>query len=77
MPDGATLLVNLSSGQIYETKGPGARLWSLLSEGKTVDQAASEMLDEFDVSPERLADETSHLLEQLAGAGLTVPVESR
>ncbi len=77
MPDGATLFVNLASSQIYEMNASASRLWSLLREGRTVEEVATAILDEFDVSPERLADETERLLREWAGAGLAEPVESR
>lgn len=77
MPDGATLLVNLASSQIYEMSEPGTRLWALLTQGQSVEQAAQKMLEEFEVSPERLAEETAELLRQLTAEGLAVPVEAR
>lgn len=77
MPDGATLLVNLASSQIYEMSEPGSRLWVWLTQGQSVEQAAQKMLEEFEVSPERLAEETAELLRRLTAEGLAVPVEAR
>lgn len=77
MPDGATLLVNLASSQIYEMSEPGSRLWVLLTQGQSVEAAAEKMLEEFEVSPERLAEETADLLRRLTAEGLAVPAEAR
>ena len=67
------LLVNLDSSQIFELNDSGARLWLSLSEGKTVEETAAAMLEEFDISPEKLGQETEALLGQLTAEGLAAP----
>lgn len=68
--DDEVVLVNLQTNKIYSLNPTGARFWELLAEGN--DRAAIEgrLLNEFEVTPERLSAEVDALLAALSQAGL-------
>ncbi|MCB2063017.1 MAG: PqqD family protein [Novosphingobium sp.] len=67
---GELMLLDLASGKYFGLNAVGARLWQLLEEGQNTAQAREIMLDEFDVTPERLDGDLADLIGQLVDAGL-------
>jgi coenzyme PQQ synthesis protein D (PqqD) len=63
--DGDVVLVHLQTNRIYELNRTGARLWALLNEGKSVDEAEKILTEEFAVDEETAHTETTALLEDL------------
>jgi hypothetical protein len=52
--DGRVVVLNLTTGQYYGLNEIGSRIWSLLTEGSTLNQAAKTLLTEYSVVEERL-----------------------
>ena len=67
---GELMLLDLASGKYFGLNAVGARLWQLLEEGQNTAQAREIMLDEFDVTPERLDGDLADLIGQLVDARL-------
>ena len=65
-----TVLVHLGRNEIFALNATGARLWELLSQGRTLSEAAQELMREFDVSEEQVRTEANALLARLADEGL-------
>lgn len=59
------VLFHLETDKFYELNGTAARFWELLQSGKDTTQIQQQMLDEFAVDPEGLADEVEALLRTL------------
>lgn len=64
------VILDLDTGTYFGLDPVGARVWALLSEGKTVGETREAMLDEFDVGRERLEQDMNELLDKLSGQGL-------
>jgi hypothetical protein len=64
------VLVHLHTNQIYTLNRTAARLWQLLAEGRGLDAARQELLQEFDVDEEELRAEVSKLVGELSAKGL-------
>ncbi len=47
----------------------GARIWELIDRGRSVQQIAQLLLDEFDTTPEQLEEDLLGLLDQLQELG--------
>jgi protein arginine N-methyltransferase 1 len=73
---GETVLLNLESGVYYGLDAVGTRAWNLLAEERTLTDVCSIMLEEFDVSPERLKGDLATLVKELCEKQLLVPAES-
>lgn len=52
----------------------GRRVWELLDGVRTVSDICTELAQEYDVAPERCADDVVRFLAQLQDAGLARPV---
>lgn len=74
---GETVLLNLESGVYYGLDAVGTRAWNLLAEERTLTDVCSIMLEEFDVSPEKLEGDLTALVTELCEKQLLVPAESR
>lgn len=64
-----TLLINLSTNQIYSLNATATRFWQLLTEVKEQDEIFQIMLEEFEVSEEILFKEICSLIEGLKEKG--------
>ena len=53
------VLVHLDTNQIYNLNDSAARLWELLEAGLDLDEAKQQLIQEFEVSMERLGPGTS------------------
>jgi hypothetical protein len=65
-----TVILDLASGTYFGLDPVGARIWTLLSEGKTLGKTCDAMLDEFEVERGHLEQDVADLLDKLAGQGL-------
>jgi len=65
-----TVILDLASSTYYGLDPVGARLWVLLSEGKTLGETCAALLDEYEVEPARLERDVFGLVDELAGRGL-------
>jgi uncharacterized membrane protein YheB (UPF0754 family) len=65
-----TVLLNLRTGTYFGLDVVGTRFFQLLSEAGCLSTVHRMMMDEFDVSAERLEHDLLHLSEQLATKGL-------
>jgi Coenzyme PQQ synthesis protein D (PqqD) len=62
---GEIVLVHLGTNRIYELNRTGARLWTLLDEGRTRSEAEDILAREFDIDTQSVAAETNALIEEL------------
>jgi hypothetical protein len=69
------VLVHLRTDRFYELNGTAARFWELLSTGCDSAQINRQLLEEFAVDPNQLADETKRLLMALQEQDLVTHVE--
>jgi len=60
-----TVILDLGSGTYYGLDPVGARIWQLMSEGKTLQEICDTMLDEYDVTREALERDVVELAEKL------------
>jgi hypothetical protein len=70
-----TVLVHLSTGQIYRLNHTGGRLWDLLAQGCDRVSAENQLLAEFDVEPGALHSQVTNLIETLIAMGLVEVVD--
>jgi hypothetical protein len=59
------VLFHLETDRFYELNGTAARFWELLNSGHDVARASQQILEEFIVDPDQLANETAVLLASL------------
>ena len=71
-----TVILDLASGTYFGLDPVGSRIWTLLSEGKTLGETCDAMLDEFEVERGHLERDVADLLDKLAGQGL-IKIEAR
>lgn len=67
---GELMLLDLASGKYFGLNAVGARFWQLLEEGNCPSDARDRLLEEFDVTPERLDGDLAELIGQLRENGL-------
>ncbi|HSI52905.1 MAG: PqqD family protein [Ramlibacter sp.] len=65
-----TVLLDLASGNYYGLDPVGARIWQLLSDGKTLAQACEVLLAEYDVTRAALEQDVERLVAELGAKGL-------
>ena len=64
------VLVHLRTNRIYNLNRTGAALWSLLEQGRDVDDAEAELLERFDVEAGELRADVARLVGDLEANGL-------
>lgn len=67
---GELAILDSKSGIYYGLDSVGARIWSLLGEGKCVVEIRDVLLDEYDVDGCQLETDIAHLFEDLLTKGL-------
>ena len=67
---GEAVILHLDSEQYFGLDEVGARMWQILMTSDSVSAAFDQMLDEWDVEPERLRSDLADLIEQLRENGL-------
>ena len=65
-----TVILDLASGTYFGLDPVGARIWQLLSEGSSLGQIVTTLVDEFDVSQEQLRKDVDALVALLMARGL-------
>lgn len=69
---GETVLLDLHSGVYYGLDAIGTRMWNLLMERRTLEEACGVMGGEYDVAPDVLRRDLLALLRDLLERGLVV-----
>jgi hypothetical protein len=64
------VILNLKTGVYYGLDKVGARVWTLIQEPKTLVEIRDVILDEYEVEPERCANDLQVLLQDMAAKGL-------
>jgi hypothetical protein len=65
-----TVILDLESGTYFGLDPVGARIWQLLSEGKTLADTCGAIQDEFEVGAAEAEKDLLALVEDLAAQGL-------
>lgn len=65
-----TVILDLASGNYFGLDPVGARVWQLVTEGKSVAQVCAIVLTEYQVTPEQLERDLERLFGQLSAHGL-------
>ncbi|MBE0621759.1 MAG: PqqD family protein [Burkholderiales bacterium] len=60
-----TVILDLASGTYFGLDPVGARIWQLLSDGKTLAEICAAMLAEYDVSSEDIERDVLSLAQEL------------
>ena len=67
---GEAAILNIKNGVYYGLDPVGARIWRLIQQPRSVDEVRETLVDEYEVEPERCAQDLVALLEQLLAEGL-------
>ena len=67
---GEAAILNIKSGVYYGLDPVGARIWNLIQEPRPVAEIQHAITSEYDVEPERCAQDLAALLEKLLAEGL-------
>jgi hypothetical protein len=70
-----TVLLDLRRGMYYTLNGIGGTIWRLLGQGASEDTIAQQLLDEYEVSEQRLQEDVTRTVERLLDAGLIASAE--
>jgi hypothetical protein len=70
--DDELVILDLAKGEYFALDAIGARLWSGLEKGRTIDEIAGDIVAEYDVSLEAALRDLAALGEHLVGQGLLV-----
>lgn len=68
--DGESVLLNVKTGVYYGLDEVGTRMWTLLAEHREVEKTCAILLDEYEVTEDRLREDLWGLIEQLNRKGL-------
>jgi hypothetical protein len=66
------VMLDLESGTYFGLDPVGARVWELLSDGKSVEEVCAILSDEYDASRELIESDVALLVKELADNGLVV-----
>ncbi len=64
------VVLDLATGTYFGLDPVGARMWKLMTEGKTLGEVCDRMLQEYEVTREELEGDTRRLAEELNAQGL-------
>jgi hypothetical protein len=70
--DEELVILDLAKGEYFALDQVGARLWSGLAAGRSVEDIAREIVDEYDVALERVVADLTALTDELVARGLMV-----
>ena len=73
---GEAAILNIKSGIYYGLDPVGARIWTLMQQPRSVSEIQNTIVGEYDVEPERCAQDLLGLLEKLLAEGLIEVKES-
>ena len=68
--EGEAVILNLESGTYFGLDPVGTRVWSILGEGGSLRRAFDVLLQEYDVTPEKLEGDILRLVKELRAKGL-------
>jgi len=68
--EGESVLLNVTKGEYFGLNESGHRMWLILTESDSIQQAYEKLLDEFDVEPEHLRKDLTELVDSLVEHGL-------
>jgi len=68
--DQESVLLNLGTERYYGLDAVGTRMWQVVTAAPTINSAFSQLVEEYDVSPEVLRSNLGELLEHLVENGL-------
>lgn len=68
-----TVILDLASGNYFGLDPVGARMWELLTDGRTPTEIRDLLLTEYDVGMEQLESDMHRLFGELAAQGLLQP----
>ncbi len=68
--DGRAVLLDLRGERYFGLDESGTRFWAVLSEGRTVDETAGLLAEEYDAPLEQLRADTRVFAERMLEAGL-------
>jgi hypothetical protein len=71
--DGELIVVDSTTGYIHQLNHTGTLIWSLLSEGVSIEAIEARVSGEFDLDPETVRHDVLGFVEQLERAGLVEP----
>ena len=67
-----TVILDLSNGTYFGLEPVGTRIWQLLTEGQSLANISSAMVEEFDVTLDVVQADTQRLVNDLLSRGLLV-----
>ncbi len=70
LPDDESVFLDLESERYFGLDGTGTAMWKALMETNSVDEAVDRLLREFEVDPETLRHDLTHLIGELSQRGL-------
>ena len=68
--EGESVLLNLDSERYFGLDETGTRIWAVLAESSSIEEAYQALLAEYDVAPEALRGDMEDLIGQLVENGL-------
>ncbi|MGH7718291.1 MAG: PqqD family protein [Gemmatimonadaceae bacterium] len=71
--DGEAVIINLSNGTYYSMDKAGGAVWSLMADGRSVQEIADGVAARYDVSTERALTDVQRLLGELVEEKLVAP----
>lgn len=67
-----TVILDLNTGTYFGLDPVGARIWQWFTEGLSLVEVCSSVVDEFDVTPEVVQVDVQRLVDELLSRGLVV-----
>lgn len=68
--DNQVVILEYESGTYFTLNEVGSRVWQLLTQGNTVQAILNQLLQEYDVSKERLHQDLLNIVKELQVKGL-------
>ena len=68
--DGEEIILHLDSNRYYGLNDVGTQIWKLVQDERTVAEIQAELMDEYEVEPERCGEHLDIFLTELAEQGL-------
>lgn len=70
--DQSVVLVHIGTNRIFELNETAGCAWELLGRGVDIDSIVDQLVDEFDVEPQKAADELKELIIRFRAEGLLI-----
>ena len=71
--DGEAILIHITTGNYHSMDNVGGFLWGHLDEGRTLEECANLICENYDVEFARASDDVNRIVESLQAAGLIQP----